>query len=88
MTKTIDSTLKKIRRGGSILHKVFSDCKSKGITSLSGTDALKIMNTYGLDICDIIMIAASHEMTVDHEKLENLLEIEKEEHKNMRPCNV
>jgi len=60
---TPERAIKTITRGGSLIWRIFLPYEAESI--LSAEDTRKLSNTYGLSIHDIIMIAASHKMSVD-----------------------
>lgn len=76
--KTAEQALKNIARSGGRIWRIFVRYGPESI--LSGEDAVKLTNSYGLSIHDIIMIAASHRMTVDIDEYVKLMEIEKITH--------
>lgn len=81
-----------IRAGDEFLDKIFKpyrnvsffDCKKN---LLEGDDALKIFNTIGVTIDYIYLMAISNGLDgIDEKRFNELLNIQKERSKNMKPC--
>lgn len=71
---TPEKAVRTIARGGSLIWRIFLPYEAESI--LSAEDARKLSNTYGLSLHDIILIAASHKMSVDIDGYAKLMDEE------------
>lgn len=63
LTTEEENFFKTLRRGGNLLQQVLKSSASSSI--ISGNDAFKLKDTYGLPIDEIILLAKDHNYTVD-----------------------
>lgn len=72
-----ESFLKTLRRGGNILNQIISSAEQHQKT-ISGDDAFKVKDTYGLPIDEILLIARDADLKVDMKRYHELEEEAKE----------
>jgi alanyl-tRNA synthetase len=70
LTAEEEAFLRTLRRGGNILNQVIE--KAQSSQKISGDDAFKLKDTYGLPIEEILLIAKDSNLTVDVERYQNL----------------
>jgi len=73
LTTEEEAFIRTLRRGGTILSQVIE--KSQADRKISGDDAFKLKDTYGLPIEEILLIAKDNDLVVDIDRY-NLLEEE------------
>ncbi|MEG1670159.1 MAG: alanine--tRNA ligase [Victivallaceae bacterium] len=61
-----ENFFKTLKRGGSILNTVLENSKTSG--RVSGADAFKLKDTYGLPLEEIVLLAKDNRLTVDMEE--------------------
>ncbi len=76
LTGEEEAFLRTLRRGGNILNQVIE--KSQASKKISGDDAFKLKDTYGLPIDEILLIAKDSNLIVDEERYQSL-EVEAKE---------
>jgi alanyl-tRNA synthetase len=76
--RTPEQAEKNIVRGGGLLWRIFLAYEPDN--TLTAKDAVKLTNTYGLSLYDIIMMAASHSLFVDVDGYVKLMAEEKITH--------
>lgn len=72
-----EAFLRTLRRGGNILNQII-DKAQIGSKVISGDDAFKLKDTYGLPLDEILLLAKDSELTVDTKRYENLEQEAKE----------
>jgi alanyl-tRNA synthetase len=77
LTVEEESFIRTLRRGGTLLNQVIEESQ-KGGKIISGADAFKLKDTYGLPIEEILLIAKDSHLTVDETKYQLLEEQAKE----------
>ena len=77
-----NKAIRTLTRGGPFIREVWT--KYKPDDKLSGEDAMKLSNLYGLNLSFIAILAYTHNMSVDIEEYNRLLEIEQS--RKIRPC--
>lgn len=60
-----------LKRGGSLMQKVVEEAK-KHASHISGSDAFKLKDTYGLPLEEIVLFAKDSNLTVDIKRFEEL----------------
>lgn len=68
---TLFNVERNIKRAGNILPKVLQRAKQNG--AVSGKDALEIFNSYGIGLDVILLIAHSHNLSVNEKEFKILL---------------
>lgn len=76
LTSEEEAFLRTLRRGGNILNQIIE--KSQAAKKISGDDAFKLKDTYGLPIDEILLIAKDSDLIVDEERYQ-ALEVEAKE---------
>lgn len=71
LTVEEESFLKTLKRGGTILNQIISSSKSHG-NEISGEDAFKLKDTYGLPFEEIFLLAKDSGLTVNSKRFEEL----------------
>lgn len=71
LTGEEEAFLRTLRRGGNILNQVIEKAQEGG-KKISGDDAFKLKDTYGLPIEEIMLIAKDSNLTVDNERYQEL----------------
>lgn len=74
LTLEEDAFLRTLKRGGNLLSQVIQSAKAAG-KMISGEDAFKLKDTYGLPFEEIVLIATDNDLSID---LERYSELEKE----------
>jgi len=77
LTAEEEAFLRTLRRGGNILNQVMEKAR-KHAGQISGDDAFKLKDTYGLPIDEILLLAKDSELTVDADRYQ-ALELEAKE---------
>lgn len=72
LTTEEEAFIRTLRRGGTILNQVIE--KSQIDRKISGDDAFKLKDTYGLPIEEILLIAKDNDLTVDLDRYQVLEE--------------
>lgn len=83
LTTEEESFLRTLRRGGQLLHSVMEEAKNKGHV-ISGEDAFKLKDTYGLPLDEITLLAIDHNLKVDLPAFEKLEKEAKERSRSTR----
>ncbi|MDP1834507.1 MAG: alanine--tRNA ligase [Chlamydiales bacterium] len=68
-----EAFLRTLRRGGNILNQIIQGAHKQG-NQISGDDAFKLKDTYGLPIDEILLIAKDANLTVDQPRYDKLEE--------------
>lgn len=76
-----EAFLRTLRRGGNILNQVIEKAQNQSKT-ISGDDAFKLKDTYGLPLDEILLLAKDSELTVDTERYQILEKEAKERSRN------
>ncbi|MCB1113763.1 MAG: alanine--tRNA ligase [Chlamydiia bacterium] len=76
LTLEEEAFLRTLRRGGNLLNQVLEDSKASGV--ISGDEAFKLKDTYGLPIEEILLIAKDSHLKVDMDRFRALEEEAKE----------
>ncbi len=71
LTLEEEAFLRTLRRGGNILNQIIDHAKSHG-QRISGDEAFKLKDTYGLPIDEILLLAKDAGLTVDEERYAQL----------------
>lgn len=77
LTVEEESFFRTLRRGGSILKEVIERA-TDGAKTISGEDAFKLKDTYGLPFDEIVLLAKDQSLSVDAKRFEELEEEAKE----------
>lgn len=77
LTREEDSFFKTLRRGGNMLNQIIEHARIHG-RSISGDDAFKLKDTYGLPLEEILLLAKDANLDVDIERY-RVLELEAKE---------
>lgn len=77
LTSEEEAFLRTLRRGGNILNQIIDKAQS-GSKKISGDEAFKLKDTYGLPLEEILLIAKDSNLTVDVERYQ-VLELEAKE---------
>ena len=77
LTVEEEAFFRTLKRGGNILSQVIENAK-KGNKEISGEDAFKLKDTYGLPFEEIVLIAIDDELSVNHQRFKELEEEAKE----------
>lgn len=80
----IERTRRNIKRGGNVMPTTMAF--SIKDYRLSANDALLLFNTYGIGLETILLIAHSHNLTVDEIGFNKLLDEQIERSKGMKQC--
>ena len=80
----IERTKCSIKRAGSYMPEIMKLGVNDGF--LSGKYALALFNTYGITLDIILLIAHSHNISVNEKEFELLLDEQKEISKGMKQC--
>ena len=78
LTLEEEAFLRTLRRGGNLLSGVIEKAQNQQSKQISGEEAFKLKDTYGLPIDEILLIAKDAELTVDEKRFEEL-EVEAKE---------
>ncbi len=68
-------------RGGNLLNQVVKDAEASG--TISGDDAFKLKDTYGLPLEEVVLLAKDAELTVDLDRYQKLEEEARERSKKV-----
>jgi alanyl-tRNA synthetase len=77
LTSEEEAFMRTLRRGGNILNQIVENSKAHG-KKISGDDAFKLKDTYGLPLDEIVLLAKDADLTVDMDRFQ-LLEKEAKE---------
>lgn len=80
LTTEEEAFLRTLKRGGNILNQVIE--KAQGSKQITGDDAFKLKDTYGLPIDEILLIAKDSNLTVDEKRYQILEQEAKERSRN------
>lgn len=75
-----EAFIRTLKRGGNILNQIID--RSKASHTISGEDAFKLKDTYGLPIEEILLIAKDTDLKVDEKKYQQLEEEAKQRSRN------
>lgn len=78
-----EAFLRTLKRGGNILGQVIEKAQSSS-QIISGEDAFKLKDTYGLPLEEILVIAKDSKLTVDHGRYQALEEEAKQRSRNVQ----
>lgn len=67
LTLEEEAFLRTLRRGGNILNQIIDHAKAHG-KRISGDEAFKLKDTYGLPLDEILLLAKDADLTVDEER--------------------
>lgn len=73
LTAEEEAFIRTLRRGGNILNQVIERAQTTGRT-ISGEDAFKLKDTYGLPIEEVLLIAKDADLKVDDKRYQQLEE--------------
>lgn len=82
LTLEEESFLRTLKRGGNLLNQIMTNAKSLG--RISGEDAFKLKDTYGLPLEEILLLAKDAGFTVDIPRFEELEHEAKERSRGAR----
>lgn len=83
LTVEEESFIRTLRRGGNILNQIIE--KAQGASHrISGDDAFKLKDTYGLPIEEILLIAKDSDLQVDENRYQQLEKEAKERSRNIQ----
>lgn len=68
LTQEEEAFIRTLNRGGNILNQIVEKAKNTQSKSISGDDAFKLKDTYGLPIDEILLLAKDAGLTVDTER--------------------
>lgn len=71
LTREEEAFIRTLRRGGNILNQIIEQAKTHG-KKITGEDAFKLKDTYGLPLEEILLIAKDAELTVDEDRYQEL----------------
>lgn len=77
LTSEEEAFLRTLRKGGNILNQIIERSTSQG-NKISGDDAFKLKDTYGLPVEEILLIAKDANLIVDTERYQELEQAAKE----------
>lgn len=83
LTLEEEAFLRTLRRGGNILAQVIEHAQTHD-KKLSGDDAFKLKDTYGLPFEEILLIAKDADLTIDQERYQLLEKEAKERSRNVQ----
>lgn len=83
LTTEEEAFFRTLRRGGNILNQVIEHAK-KHNNKISGDDAFKLKDTYGLPIEEIVLIAKDADLNVDLERYQQLEQEARERSRSMQ----
>lgn len=78
LTVEEESFLRTLRRGGNILNQIIDKSQKQASKEISGDDAFRLKDTYGLPIDEILLLAKDSDLTVDIERYQVLEQEAKE----------
>ena len=81
LTLEEESFLRTLKRGGNILNAVISDAKDRPHKEITGEEAFKLKDTYGLPLEEILLIAKDSHLTVNLDAYQLLEEQAREKSK-------
>jgi len=81
LTLEEDSFLRTLKRGGNILNAVISDAKGRPHKEITGEEAFKLKDTYGLPLEEIMLIAKDSHLNVNLDAYQLLEEQAREKSK-------
>ncbi len=82
LTLEEEGFLRTLKRGGNILNQIVASSKAEG--QISGDDAFKLKDTYGLPLEEILLLAKDDALTVDIRRFEELEHEAKERSRGAR----
>lgn len=87
LTSEEEAFMRTLKRGGNILNQIIEKSQSAFGKTISGDDAFKLKDTYGLPFEEIALIAKDSDLTIDQTRYQELEEEAKERsrsvHKNV-----
>ncbi len=87
LTTEEEAFLRTLKRGGGMLHAII-DQAQKGKKKISGDDAFKLKDTYGLPIEEILLMAKDSALSVDQERYFHLEAEAKERSRSLQKTTV
>jgi len=72
LTVEEESFIRTLRRGGNILNQIIEKSQSAKTKLITGDDAFKLKDTYGLPLEEILLIAKDSDLTVDQNRYQEL----------------
>jgi alanyl-tRNA synthetase len=72
LTREEESFFRTLRRGGNLLQQIIENAQATSTQLISGEDAFKLKDTYGLPFEEISLIAKDHHLAVDIERYQEL----------------
>ncbi len=69
-----EAFLRTLKRGGNILNQIIEKAQTTTTRTISGDDAFKLKDTYGLPIEEILLIAKDSDLVVNQERYQQLEE--------------
>ncbi len=83
LTNEEESFIRTLKRGGNILNQIIDKAHTKN-RLISGDDAFKLKDTYGLPIEEILLIAKDSNLTLDESRYQQLEKEAKERSRNIQ----
>lgn len=83
LTREEEGFLRTLKRGGNLLSQIIDDAR-KHANQISGDDAFKLKDTYGLPLEEILLLAKDADLTVDIRRFEDLEREAKERSRQSR----
>jgi alanyl-tRNA synthetase len=74
LTLEEEAFIRTLRRGGNILNQIIEKAQATTTKIISGDDAFKLKDTYGLPLEEILLIAKDSDLTIDQERYQQLEE--------------
>lgn len=72
LTVEEEAFIRTLRRGGNILNQIIDKSQSAKTKLITGDDAFKLKDTYGLPLEEILLIAKDSDLTVDQKRYQEL----------------
>lgn len=82
LTAEEEAFIRTLRRGGNILNQVIDKSQATTAKIISGDDAFKLKDTYGLPLEEIVLIAKDSDLTVDQDRYQQLEEEARQRSRN------
>lgn len=87
LTLEEEAFIRTLRRGGNILNQIIEKSKESTRATISGEDAFKLKDTYGLPIEEVLLIAKDSNLKVDEEKYRLLEEEARQRSRDVQKIN-
>jgi alanyl-tRNA synthetase len=84
LTVEEEGFIRTLRRGGNILNQIIDKAQGSTHHMISGDDAFKLKDTYGLPIEEILLIAKDSDLQVDEKRYQELEKEAKERSRNIQ----